>query len=125
MNIERRLTRLEAQNRRLRMLAAGAFLLAALPWALGRREGVEDSVEAKRFALVNDTGSPVGEWTYDDEKQTAELRMQLKERSPSIVLTAKPYETSAKLIGGTVTIERGGKTVFVAPPRMTVVPVGD
>lgn len=125
MNIENRLAKLEAQNRLLRTVVVGAFALAVLPWLLGSDDAAEDVVRAKQFVLVDDSGNPRGEWSYQTKTGTAELRLQLGQSSPAISLVAGPNETSASLVNGALTIKRGQKTVFVAPPKMSVVPVGE
>ena len=77
MSIENRLAKLEAQNRLLRTVVVGAFALAVLPWLLGSDDAAEDAVRAKQFILVDDSGNPRGEWSYQTKTGTAELRLQV------------------------------------------------
>lgn len=153
MNLESRLFKLERQNRVLRLLASGALVLAALPWALGSRAAVEESIRAKQFTLVDDDGVVLGTWSYDAEAKTTLLRVSstidgsaaivldsgpprvvvdsrpvnearhAQEPTGAVVLAASRADSALKMRDGRIHIERGGKTVFVAPPKMTVTPV--
>jgi hypothetical protein len=146
MNTEFRLARLEAENRLLKGVALVTLIVAILPWVMGSEAAIQDHVQARRFTLIGNDEAPAGSWSFDKETRTATLSVQSSKASPSVVLASSVDSSSVRLrrrefrdadialtVGetgttinvneGTIAIEDGRKTVFVAPPRAAILPV--
>lgn len=141
MSIESRLAKLERENRLLRVVVFVGLVLAALPWTLASRAEIEETIRAKGFTLVDDDGVVRGAWSFEPDTKTTLLRIQSPNGSaaivldtnqkratspgatPNIALTASLDGNSLKMNTGVVAIEdRRGRTIFVAPPKPSVVP---
>ena len=128
MNVENRLARLESQNRLLRAWVVVVALFAVLPWVMGSRQEVLDSVRTKELTLVDAKGVARGSWhSISDDQDNAVVTLELygnpKEKNQDKEITARlmatPQGSTVAVDNGSLVATKNGKTTWRAPTNPT------
>jgi hypothetical protein len=126
MNFESRFARLESQNRWLRASVVVVALLAVVPWVMGSRQEVLESVRTKELTIVDAKGVARGSWhSISDDQDNAVVMLELygnpseKERDKEITarLMATPQGSTIAADNGIITATKNGKAVWRAPTK--------
>ena len=101
-DIHARLTRLEAQNRRLkRMGALCVLLMAILVLSAQGGDAREGIVEAQRFVLIDKEGNAVGSWGTEN----GQVVLTVDDNTNACVLSAKALGFSRKMVTTSVSAD--------------------
>jgi len=126
MNVETRLARLEAQNRWLRASVVIVALLAVVPWVMGSRQEVLESVRTKELTIVDAKGLTRGTWhSFSDDQNNAVVMLEMygnpseKDGDKQITarLMATPQGSTIVADNGSVTVTKNGKAVWRTPTK--------
>ena len=126
MNVETRLARLESQNRWLRASIVVVALLAVVPWVMGSRQEVLESVRTKELTIVDVKGVTRGSWhSISDDQGNAVVTLELygnpseKDGDKEITarLMATPHGSTVAADNGTVVATKNGKAIWRAPTK--------
>jgi hypothetical protein len=123
MNVETRLVRLEKQNRWLRASVAVALLAAVVPWMMGSRQEVQESITTKELTIVDAKGLPRGKWYAFNDEQDNFVTLELygnpserkREKEVSVILTATPKSSVITAENGGHASSRQGKVIWRSP----------
>lgn len=126
MSVESRLARLESQNRWLRGGLVVALLVATVPWVMGSKQEVLESVTTKEVTIVDAKGLPRGTWhCFTDDQDNGVVMLELygnpneKEAEKGITarLMATPQGSTVVADNGTLVATKKGKAVWRAPTK--------
>jgi hypothetical protein len=126
MNVETRLARLESQNRCLRALIVVVALLAVVPWVMGSRQEVLESLRTKELTIVDAKGLARGSWhSISDDQGNAVVTLELygnpSEKDVDKEITARlmatPQGSTIAADNGIIVATKNGKAVWRAPTK--------